>query len=156
MIRQGLESDQQNQRPNLHYDTNKQTLIKPFRNPSPEQQVQNKNHISRDREQVRLKGTKTQRLELQGDVTRLRGLGDQVRQTEEVDGPEVVIAEGVPEELWGESFSVMHCPFAGVVAEDAVDHDFLLVFVEPAVFAAEAACGLGRGGGHPECGDDAD
>lgn len=50
----------------------------------------------------------------------------------------------------------MHGSFAGIVAEDAVDHYFLLVLVEPPVFAAQDAFGLRWGGGHPESGDEPD
>lgn len=50
----------------------------------------------------------------------------------------------------------MHASFAWIIAEDSVNHDFLLVLVEPPVLAAEAALRLGWGGGHPECGDNTD
>lgn len=50
----------------------------------------------------------------------------------------------------------MHVAFAGVVADDAVDHDFLLALVEPAFFAAEPALGLRRGGGQVDEGNEPD
>ena len=48
----------------------------------------------------------------------------------------------------------MHGALAGIVAENSVDHDLLFVLAEPAVFAAEAALGLGRRCRHPKDGND--
>lgn len=68
----------------------------------------------------------------------------------------MVVLETVPEESRGDGLTIMHAALAGVVADDPVHHDLLLVLGEPAVLAAEPALGLCGRGGHPECGDDAD
>lgn len=47
----------------------------------------------------------------------------------------------------------MHAPFTGIVAENPVDQDFLLVLAEPAFFAPEYTFSLRWGCGHPECGN---
>lgn len=50
----------------------------------------------------------------------------------------------------------MHVAFAGVVADDAVDHDVFFALAEPAVLAPEPALGLGRRRGQIQEGNEAD
>lgn len=45
---------------------------------------------------------------------------------------------------------VVHVPFAGIIAQEPVDHDGLLTLGEPAVFAAEPVSRLARSGGHED------
>lgn len=47
----------------------------------------------------------------------------------------------------------MHAPFTRIVAENPVDQDFLLVLVEPALFAPEYTSSLRWRCGHPKCGN---
>ena len=86
-----------------------------------------------------MEGAEAGGFELQGQVLRHGVVWDEPGEAEEVDGPHVVVAEAVPEGLGRQRLPVVHVAFAGVVAQDAVDHDALLALVEPAVAAAEPA-----------------
>lgn len=153
---QHLQSNQQNQTPDFRHDTQEEPNIEPLRDPSPEEQVGDEDRVRRDSQEIRLEGLEPERLELQRDVARRRRVGDQPRQTQQIDDPHVVVAERLPEHLGGDGLSVMHAAFAGVVAQDSVHEDLFLVLVEPPVLSAKAAFRLCRGRRHPECGDDAD
>ena len=84
---------------------------------------------------------------MQGQVLRHGVVWDEPGEAEEVDGPHVVVGQAGPEGLGRQRLPVVHVAFAGVVAEDTVDHDALLALVEPAFLAAEPAPRLrGRGG----------
>lgn len=83
-----------------------------------------------------MKRGEAERLELQSDILGGRGTGDIPDETEEINGPHIVIADGLPEEFRGQGLTVVHGALAGIVTQNAVDHDLLLALVEPAVFAA--------------------
>lgn len=155
-LRKQLQIDEQHDSPELCANAEKKTLVKPLRDPGPQEQVANKDRRRRNSEQVGVEGTKPQRLELQTDVAVRRGGCNRPSQAEYVDNPHVVVLEGTPEHARRDSLAVVHTSFAGVIAEDAVDHDLLLMFVEPALLTAEPARGLGRRGWHPECGNNTD
>lgn len=151
-----LQRNEENQRPELSTDTQHKAHLEALGNPRPEQQVQNENHIGRDTEQVGVEGAEAQGFQLQTYVRRCRDSGDHPCQAEDVDNPHVVVLQCFPEEFWCDRLAIVHAAFAGVVAENAVNHDLLLALIEPPLFTPEQACCLCWRGWHPEGGDDTD
>lgn len=47
--------------------------------------------------------------------------GDLEGEADDVEGPEVEVAHGFPEEFGGDGLAVVHAGFCGVFADDAVD-----------------------------------
>ena len=140
-----LQRDEDRQRPNLADETGQEALIRLLRHPRPEQQLHDEEHVRGYGEQVRFERAEAGGFELQGQVRGHWVVWDQPGEAEEVDGPHVVVCEAVPERFRGQGLPVVHVAFAGVVAEDAVDHDGFLALAEPAFFAPEPAPGLGWG-----------
>lgn len=152
---QDLKNNQQSQAPKLRGNPNQEPLIEPLRYPRTEHQVDDENDIRGDSQQIGFESAKAHALQLDSDVVCRWRVGNHPDQTQEVNRPHVVVAQRVPEHLGGDSLAIMHASLAGVVAEHPVDHDLLLVLVEPAVLATEPAFGLCRGCWHPEHRDDA-
>ena len=103
-----------------------------------------------------MKGAEAGGFELQGQIRRHWIIRYQPRQAEEVDGPHVVVCQTVPEGFRRQRLAVVHVAFAGVVADDAVDHDVFFALAEPAFFASEPALGLGWRRGQVQEGNEAD
>lgn len=93
-----------------------------------------------------MKGAEAGGFELQRQILRHGVVGNQPGKAEEVDGPHVIIRQAVPECLGRQRLTVVHVALAGIVADDAINHDVLLALVEPAFFASESALGLRRRG----------
>lgn len=154
--RKNLEGNQQCQTPHFTNNTQKHTLIEALRNPRPEQQIDNENNICRDGKQVGFERSKTETFELQGNIVGRRRVGNTPNQTKQINRPEVIVGKRTPKHLRCQGLSVVHASFAGIVAEDSVNHNLLLALVEPTVFPAETALCLCWSCGHPEHRDDSD
>ena len=113
-------------------------------------------HFTGNHEQISLESIKPQALQRQRQIIRRRRHWGLEADAEDVDWPEVEIFHALPEETWGEWFSVVHGGFGRVFADDAVYHYFFFSLGEPAFLSAEpAGCG-GWGGGHEDVGEEAD
>ena len=152
----GLQRHEDWQRPDLAHEARQEALVRLLRDPGPEEQPHDEEHVGGDGEEIRLKGAEAGGFELQGEVLRHGVVWDEPGEAEEVDGPHVVVGEAVPEGARRERLPVVHVPLAGIVAQDAVHHDALLALVEPAVAAAEPAPRLRRRGGQVQEGDESD
>ena len=93
---------------------------------------------------------------MQREILRHGVVWDEPGEAEEVDGPHVVVGQAAPEGAGRQRLPVVHVPFAGVVAQDAVHHDALLALVEPAVAAPEPAPRLRRRGRQVQEGNESD
>lgn len=82
--------------------------------------------------------------------------GDEPGEADDVDGPHVVVFQTFPDHCETQSLPIMHVALGRVIAQDAIDHDLLLVLVEPPVFAAKFAGSLRRRRRKIEPGSDAD
>lgn len=154
--RQEFQGQDQGERPDLAHDNDHHAVVPLLRHPRPPEQLDQEEHIGRDREQVRLEGIETELLEVEGEVRRDRGRGDRPGQAEDVERPHVVVAEGLPQQARREALPVVHAALGRVVTQDAVDHDLLLALGEPSVLAAEVPFRLRRGRGQVKPGEDAD
>ena len=152
----GLERDEDGQRPDLADEAGQEALVRLLRDPGPEEQLRDEEHVGGDGEQVRLEGAEAGSLELQRQVLRHGVIGDEPGEAEEVDGPHVVVRQAVPERARRERLPIVHVAFARVVANDTVHHDEFLPLVEPAVLAAEPALGLRRRRGQVDEGGESD
>lgn len=83
-------------------------------------------HRVGDRQQVRLEGIEAQPLQRQRQVLAGRLHGRLERQPDNVQRPEVVVFQALPEEFGRDGLPVVHGAFAGVFSDDAVDHDDFL------------------------------
>ena len=154
--RDRLERNQDRERPELAHETDEEALVRLLRDPGPEEQLQDEEHVGGYGEQIRLKGAEAGGLELQRQVLRHGIVGDEPGEAKQVNRPHVVVAQAVPERLGGERLPVMHIALAGVITQDAIHHNELLALGEPAILAAEAARGLSGRGRQVEEGDEAD
>jgi hypothetical protein len=50
----------------------------------------------------------------------------------------------------------VHASFAGIVTDDAVDHDFFFVFAKPAILSTKPSLGLNWRCRHPKVGTNSD
>ena len=156
LLRDRLQRHQQRERPDLADQARNEALVRFLGDPSPPEELDDEKHVGGDGEEVGLKGIEADGFKLEGEVLRHRVIRDEPGESEEVDGPHVVVGEAVPELAGGEGFTVVHVAFGGVVADNAVDHDVFFARVEPAVFSAEETFCLGRRGGEVDERDQAD
>jgi hypothetical protein len=154
--REDGQGNNKGEHPDLADEDNEEAVINPaLAEPSPEDELDKAEHGSRDGEEVGVEGVETERAEDQSQVGGDGVGGESPGESEEVDGPEVVIAHSFPEELEVEALAVVHVAFGPVVAEDAVDHDDFFAG-KPFVFASEVGGGLGGWGREVKPGGDAD
>lgn len=87
----GLQGDQDRQRPDLADETGQEALIRLLGHPGPPEQLHDEEHVSGYGEQVGFEGAEAGGLELKGQVLRHGVIRDQPGEAEEVDGPHVVV-----------------------------------------------------------------
>ena len=80
----------------------------------------------RDHQQICLKRGKSEPFEGERQVDTGRSKGDVVEETYNVDGPQIVVHQALPEETEGNGFPIVHRAFAGVISYYSVDHNYLL------------------------------
>lgn len=61
-------------------------------------------------------------------------------EAEGVDGPEIIVAHGVPKTAWGDGLAVVHVAFGRVVAEDTVDDDAKFPICKPPIGSKPSFC----------------
>lgn len=108
-----------------------------------------------DQEQVRLERVEAQTSEDQCQVLSERNGGDLERQAQHVQGPQIVVAKTLPEQLEGYGLAVVHARLGWVFPKNAVDHDGLFPFCEPTLLASEPIRGLARPSRHQDKGKNA-
>lgn len=87
----GLQRNQDGQRPELADETGQKALVRLLGYPGPEEQLHDEEHVRGYGEQVRFKGAEAGGFELEREVLRHGVVGYEPGEAEEVDGPHVVV-----------------------------------------------------------------
>ena len=109
-----------------------------------------------NQEQVRLERVEAKTSEGQCQVLPKRNSGYLERQSQNVQGPEVVIAKTLPEQLECYGLAVVHAGLGWIFPKHAIDHDDFFPFREPPLSTPEPVGGLARPGWHEAKGEHAD
>ena len=86
--------------------------------------------------------------ENQTEVVTSRSGWDVGAQADDIERPHLPFFDGHEKALGRDALAVVHVTFGGIIAQQAVDHDVLLAFREPAVLPPEPGLGLARTRGH--------
>lgn len=79
-----------------------------------------------------------------------------VCQANNIQWPEIVIFETLPETRKTDGLTIVHVSLGGIITKKPVNHDVFLALTKPAVLATKNAGGLARASGHEEPGGDTD
>lgn len=119
------------------------SFVQLIREPGKEEEVDDKQHICRDRQEVGLEGPESHGLELQCQVLSHWICWDHPSEPDQIYWPHVPILETFPEHGERQALTIVHVPLTWVITQHSVHHDFFFSLVEPSILAAEEACGLG-------------
>jgi len=105
-------------------------------------------HIG-DSQQICCKRIEPKTSQREGDVRNGRSRRNELNQADSIEGPEIVVFDGLPQSLRGDGLPVVHVALGGIVSQNPVDDDADLAVRKPAV-GSEPCLGLDCRGRHEE------
>jgi hypothetical protein len=112
--------------------------------------------LGRDSEQIGLESREAHLSKYEREVVLWRLRWNVRGQTNQIERPQVVILQALPQSVERDCLAIVHVALGRVVAKDAIDKDDLLSFVEPPILAAKPPFGLADTRWYQEPGCNAD
>lgn len=132
-----FQGDNQGKHVELTEEHDQEPVVDLLTDPGPEDELDEEEDVGRDGEQVGFEGVEAEGAEVERQVLRDLLLRNAPGQAEDVDGPEIDVGQGCPEERGCQALSVVHTSLGRIIPQNPVDHDDLLTLGKPAVLPSK-------------------
>lgn len=121
-------------------DADQSALVQFLAYPRDSEQSDDMRDARRDDEELHVEGAEAEGAECQSEICLRRTLRDEANEAEEVDRPQVVVFQRIPEPAWCDCLPVVHIALARVVPQYSVDNNSQLAVCEPALGPVPRFC----------------